>query len=42
MEKAAKGSGLITMKSRAELINAAFNLSSKPNEGVTLSLTYPF
>jgi signal transduction histidine kinase len=42
MEKTVKGSGLITMKSRAELINATFNLSSKPNEGVTLSLTYPF
>ncbi|MGM5471126.1 sensor histidine kinase [Flavobacteriaceae bacterium LMO-SS05] len=42
METAKKGSGLITMKSRAELINATFNLTSRPQEGVALSLTYPF
>jgi hypothetical protein len=42
IETIKQGSGLITMKSRAELINAGFNLSSKTNEGVTLSLTYPF
>lgn len=42
LDKTLKGSGLITMKSRAELINATFNLSSKPNEGVTLTLIYPF
>ncbi len=39
---AEKGSGLITMKSRAELINASFDLYSKPNEGVKLTLKYPF
>lgn len=36
-----KGSGLINMKSRASLINAEFELSSKPNEGVQLILDYP-
>lgn len=36
-----KGSGLITMKSRAELINATFQLFSQPNEGVVLRLEYP-
>lgn len=36
-----KGSGLINMKSRAELINATFNLSSKLNEGVKLTIDYP-
>jgi signal transduction histidine kinase len=39
---AEKGSGLINMKSRAELINATFNLISQPNEGVTLTIEYPF
>ncbi|WP_299779809.1 histidine kinase [uncultured Formosa sp.] len=37
-----KGSGLINMKSRAELIHADFNLSSKPKEGVTLQIKYPY
>lgn len=41
MKSAEKGSGLINMKSRAELINAKFDIYSKPNEGVTLTLTYP-
>ncbi|MDD7886161.1 sensor histidine kinase [Flavivirga sp. 57AJ16] len=36
-----KGSGLINMKSRALLINAEFELLSKPNEGVQLLLDYP-
>ena len=35
-----KGSGLINMKSRAELINATFDLESQPNEGVTLKINY--
>jgi signal transduction histidine kinase len=39
---AEKGSGLINMKSRAELIGANFNLESQIGEGVTLTLTYPF
>lgn len=38
---AEKGSGLINMKSRAELINAKFNLNSQPNEGVVLRIVYP-
>ena len=39
---AEKGSGLINMKSRAELIGATFDMQSKPNEGVTLTVNYPF
>lgn len=35
-----KGSGLINMKSRAELINATFDLESQLNEGVTLKINY--
>ncbi len=42
METSEKGSGLINMKSRAELINATFSLVSKPNEGVTLKIKYPY
>lgn len=42
IETAEKGSGLINMKSRAELINSTFELYSKPNEGVKLTLEYPF
>ncbi|PWI29749.1 histidine kinase [Flavobacteriaceae bacterium LYZ1037] len=41
VETAKKGSGLINMKSRAELIKAKFDLFSKPNEGVKLTITYP-
>lgn len=41
VETAEKGSGLINMKSRAELIDAKFNLFSKPNEGVKLTIAYP-
>ncbi|MCX7549824.1 sensor histidine kinase [Xanthomarina sp. F2636L] len=41
VEKAEKGSGLINMKSRAELIEAKFDLFSRPNEGVKLTITYP-
>ncbi|WP_235841588.1 sensor histidine kinase [Confluentibacter sediminis] len=42
MDEVEKGSGLINMKSRAALINAKLELTSKPNEGVTLILIYPF
>lgn len=38
---AKKGSGLINMKSRAELINASFDISSKPDQGVILTVNYP-
>ena len=37
-----KGSGLINMKSRAELIQASLNISSKPKEGVCLKVKYPY
>lgn len=36
-----KGSGLINMKSRAELINATLELTSQPTKGVQLVLNYP-
>jgi signal transduction histidine kinase len=36
-----KGSGLINMKSRANLIGAKLNLNSEPDEGVELNLFYP-
>ncbi|WP_298897317.1 histidine kinase [uncultured Psychroserpens sp.] len=39
---AEKGSGLINMKSRAELIDATFDITSRPNEGVQLRIKYPF
>lgn len=42
MESTDKGAGLINMESRAELVNAIFELYSKPNEGVQLTLTYPY
>ncbi len=41
IETAEKGSGLINMKSRAELINAKFDLTSQLGEGVTLTIDYP-
>ncbi|WP_283636458.1 sensor histidine kinase [Aquaticitalea lipolytica] len=41
METVEKGSGLINMKSRAELINSTFNMYSKPNEGVKIIIDYP-
>lgn len=36
-----KGSGLINMKSRAELINATYDLQTEPNDGVTITIKYP-
>lgn len=39
---AEKGSGLINMKSRAELIEASLEIKSQPDNGVTLSINYPF
>lgn len=37
-----KGSGLINMKSRAELIGVDFDLQSQLGKGTTLDLTYPY
>jgi len=37
-----KGSGLINMQKRAELINAEFQLESQPEMGTTLNLIYPY
>ncbi|TXD84182.1 histidine kinase [Subsaximicrobium wynnwilliamsii] len=37
---AEKGSGLINMEHRAQLIGAQFDLKSKPNEGVLLVIAY--
>src|SRR5690606_5944216 len=42
IESVEKGSGLLNMKSRAALIQAKLDLTSKPNEGVTLVLNYSF
>ena len=42
MNTVKKGSGLINMKSRATLINAKLEIVTKPNEGVTLKIEYPF
>ena len=41
MQKVEKGSGLINMNSRAELINADFELTSSPGMGTSLHLSYP-
>ena len=41
MSSTKNGSGLINMKSRAELIGANFNLESQIDQGVTLTLNYP-
>ncbi|WP_299335428.1 histidine kinase [uncultured Psychroserpens sp.] len=38
---AEKGSGLINMKSRAELIDADLEITSQPNHGVKLTIHYP-
>lgn len=37
-----KGSGLINMEKRAELINAAFQLASQSENGTKLKLVYPY
>lgn len=42
MDTAAKGSGLINMKKRADLINATYNLESSTGKGTTLTLIYPY
>ncbi len=42
MEQAKSGSGLINMRSRAELITAALQIDTKPNQGVALFLEYPY
>ena len=42
MQTVEKGSGLLNMKSRAELINTKYNLTSKIGEGVILELEYPY
>ncbi len=39
---AEKGSGLINMEKRAELIQANFNLDSEANKGTKLTITYPY
>jgi signal transduction histidine kinase len=39
---AEKGSGLINMEKRAELINVDFQLESQQDKGTTLNLVYPY
>lgn len=41
MNEVKKNSGLINMENRANLINADFSIISAPNEGVSLTLSYP-
>ena len=41
-EKKTSGSGMETMKSRAELLEAEFSITSKIGEGTTLFLKYPY
>ena len=41
VETTEKGSGLLNMKSRAELIHARFNLTSQIDKGVILTIDYP-
>lgn len=41
-EKIEKGSGLINMKSRAAIINTEFTMKSAKNNGVSLTLSYPY
>jgi signal transduction histidine kinase len=41
IETVEKGSGFINMKSRAELINAKFDLTSQLGKGVVLTINYP-
>ena len=42
INSAEKGSGLINMEKRAELIKAKFQLKSQPVNGTKLTLVYPF
>ena len=42
INSAEKGSGLINMEKRAELINAKFKLESQLEKGTTLTLVYPY
>lgn len=42
MASAEKGSGLINMKNRAEMINAEFQLTSSEGHGMQLDLKYPY
>ncbi|WP_411766931.1 sensor histidine kinase [Winogradskyella sp. A3E31] len=41
LEDVEKGSGLINMEKRVELINTTFKLSSEPKKGTSLRLEYP-
>ena len=41
-EAAEKGSGLINMEKRAELLNAKFQLQSQSEKGTVLTLQYPY
>jgi hypothetical protein len=42
MDGVEQGSGLLNMKSRAALIHAKLNIDSKPDEGVQLTIEYPY
>ncbi len=42
IEKRSNGSGLLNMRKRAELIGAELLISSEKNQGVSVTLTYPY
>jgi len=42
IEAVEQGSGLISMKNRAALVNAQYHIDSNSGKGVTLGLHYPF
>jgi len=42
IKSAEKGSGLINMEKRAELINASFDLNSEIDKGTKLTIIYPY
>lgn len=42
VDKAEKGSGLLNMEKRAELLNATFQLTSQSENGTVLTLQYPY
>lgn len=42
MEECGKGVGILNMRRRAELIGAKLSIKAKKNEGVSVTLVYPF
>ncbi|NAS30066.1 histidine kinase [Flavobacteriaceae bacterium R38] len=42
LDKESKGSGLMNMRKRAELIGAKLSITSQKDQGVSVTLTYPY